>query len=132
MGFQKASADIKILLVEEKIMNNKDKANWELTLKNILYYIDNPADQDKMIEILNKYNDMLPDGKLKDTVQKFLLKGKKTYYEKVDFLIDDILNGKGDNERKKILSQMLEEMKPIVEQAERTFWNKLIDLFKWS
>ena len=113
-------------------MNNKDKANWELTLKNILYYIDNPADQDKMIEILNKYNDMLPDGKLKDTVQKFLLKGKKTYYEKVDFLIDDILNGKGDNERKKILSQMLEEMKPIVEQAERTFWNKLIDLFKWS
>ena len=113
-------------------MNNKDKANWELTLKNILYYIENPADQDKMIDILNKYNDMLPDGKLKDAVQKFLLKGKKTYYEKVDFLINDILNGKGDNERKKVLSQMLLEMQPIVEQAERTFWNKLMDLFKWS
>jgi hypothetical protein len=113
-------------------MNIKEKANWELTLKNILYYIEDPAEQNKMIGILNKYNEMLPDGKFKDAVQRFFLKGKKTYYEKVDYLIDDILTGKGDKERNKVLSQMLIEMQPVVEQAERTFWDKLIDLFKWS
>lgn len=113
-------------------MNIKEKANWELTLKNILYYIEDPTEQEKMLGILNKYNDMLPDGKLKDAVQRFFQKGKKTYYEKVDYLIKDILTGKGDKERNKVLSQMLAEMQPVVEQAERTFWDKLIDLFKWS
>ena len=39
-------------------MNIKEKANWELTLKNILYYIEDPAEQNKMIGILNKYNEM--------------------------------------------------------------------------
>ncbi len=78
------------------------------------------------------FNDMLPDGKFKDAVQRFFLKGKKTYYEKVNYLIEDILTGKGDKERNKVLSQMLTEMQPVVEQAERTFWDKLIDLFKWS
>lgn len=113
-------------------MKNAEKASWELTLKNILYYIEDPAEQEKMLGILNKYNDMLPDGKFKDAVQKFFLKGKKTYYEKVDYLIDDILSGKGDKDRNKILSKMLADMKPVVEQAERTFWDKLMDLFKWS
>lgn len=113
-------------------MNNKDKANWELTLKNILYYVDDSAEQDKMVGILNKYNEMLPDGKLKDAVQRFILSKKKSYYDKVDYLINDILNGKCDDERKKVLSQMLDEIKPIVEKAERTFWDKLRDLFKWS
>ena len=113
-------------------MNIKEKANCELTLKNILYYIEDPAAQDKMIGILNKYNDMLPDGKFKELVQKFFQKGKKTYYEKVDYLIEDILTGKGNNERNKVLSQMLDEIKPVVEKAERTFWDKVKDLFKWS
>ena len=88
-------------------MSNKEKANWELTLKNILYYIEDTKEQEKMIGILNKYNDMLPDGKIKDSIQKFFLNSKKSYYDKVDYLIDDILNGKNDDGRKKILSECL-------------------------
>lgn len=113
-------------------MKTAEKASWELTLKNILYYIEDPAEQEKMLGILKKYNDLLPDEKIKEAIQNFILSKKKNYYDKVDYLIKDILNGKGDKDRKKILSQMLAEMKPVVEQAERTFWDKLTDLFKWS
>ncbi len=113
-------------------MKNTEKANWEVTLKNILYYIEDSTEQDKMLGILIKYNNELPDGKVKDSIQNFILSKKKDYYDKVDYLIKDILNGKGDKKRNKVLSQMLAEMKPVVEQAERSFWDKLIDLFKWS
>lgn len=113
-------------------MKNAEKASWELTLKNILYYIEDSAEQEKMLGILKKYNDLLPDEKIKEAIQNFILSKKKNYYDKVDYLIKDILNGKGDKDRKKILSQMLAELKPVVEQAERTFWDKLTDLFKWS
>lgn len=113
-------------------MKNNEKASWELTLKNILYYVEDTNDQEEMLGILNKYNDKLPDGKLKDSAQKFFYKHKKSYYEKVDFLIDDILSGKGDKKRNEVLSQMLQEIKPTVEKAEKSFWDKLTDLFKWS
>lgn len=112
-------------------MKNKDKAKWEVTLKNILYFV-NENDRENMLKILNKYNDQLPDGKFKDLIQKTILNTKKSYYEKVDFLIDDILKGGTDIERKKVLSQLLDEIKPTVEKAEKNFWDKLKDLFKWS
>lgn len=112
-------------------MRNKDKANWELTLKNILYFVDE-GEQENMLTILKKYNDQLPDGPIKDWFQKLKLNAKKTYYEKVDYLVEDILNGGNDIERKKLLSQLLDEIKPIIDKAERNFWDKLKDLFKWS
>lgn len=113
-------------------MKEKDKAHWEMTLKNILYFVDDVDDQKNMIDILIKYNDQLPDGKLKDKFQKLILNGKKSYFDKVDYLVSDILNGGDDCERKKILSELLDEIKPTVEKAERNFWDKLKDLFKWS
>lgn len=112
-------------------MKNKDKANWEITLKNILYFVDE-SEQSKMIETLNKYNNQLPDGPVKDWLQKVKLDTRKTYYDKVDCLVHDILHGGNDIERKKVLLQLLEEIKPTVESAERNFWDKLKDLFKWS
>ena len=42
----------------------KEKANWEVTLKNILYYVDE-NEQDKVISILEKYEKKIPDGKMK-------------------------------------------------------------------
>ena len=113
-------------------MSDKLKAQWEVTLKNILYYVEDSTEQDKMLGILKKYNDQLPDGKLKDTWEKIILSTKKSYYDKVDYLISDILSGKLDNEKRRILSAMLNEIKPIVEHAERTFWDKLCALFRWS
>ncbi len=115
-------------------MKSKEKASVEATLKNILYFVEDKKDQEQMIEILNKYNDKLPDGAFKDKIQNFLLKSKKDYYEKVDFLVNDILNGskKSDKDIKNIISEMLNEIKNTLEKAERTFWDKLCDLFKWS
>lgn len=84
-----------------------------------------------MISTLKKYNDKIPNGKIKDKVQSFILNHKKDYYEKVDYLISDILNGKKDENRFSIISEMLNELQPILEQAERTFLDKLRDLFKW-
>lgn len=113
-------------------MSSKEKANYELTLKNLLYFVTDEIEQNKMIAILNEYNDQLPDGRIRDLFQKLIYNTKKDYYAKVDYLVDDILGGKMDAEKKKVLSQLVEKLKPTVEHAERSFWDKLCDLFKWS
>lgn len=115
-------------------MKTKEKANLEVTLKNILYYVEDEDDQKKMVEILKKYNEQLPDGRIKDKLQKFILETKKSYYDQVDYLVSDILDcsKKSDDEIKKVVSNMLNEIKGILEKAERTFWDRLCDLFKWS
>lgn len=112
----------------------KDKANLELILKNILYYIEDEQEQAKMIAILERYNDELPDGKLKDKIQKTYCKvAKRSYYEKVDFLINDILNGKIDTKEVKAkVKAMINELKPSVEVAQKTWWEKLMGLGEWS
>lgn len=112
----------------------KDKANLELILKNVLYYIEDEQEQAKMIAILERYNDELPDGKLKDKIQKTYCKvAKRSYYEKVDFLINDILNGKIDTKEVKAkVKAMINELKPSVEVAQKTWWEKLMGLGEWS
>ena len=55
-------------------MSNKQKAQWEVALKQILYFVEEPEEQNRMVEILKKYNDQLPDGKLRDGLQKLILK----------------------------------------------------------
>ena len=103
---------------------SKDKANMELILKNILYYIEDEQEQQKMIAILEKYNKLLPDGKYRDKVQTAYYKvAKKDYYEKVDFLVRDILNGKIDTEETKAkIRAMINELKPSVEAGQKTYW----------
>ena len=114
-------------------MSGKQKAKWEVALKEILYFVEDPTEQDRMVEILKKYNDKLPDSKIKDAYQKLILNTKRDYYDKVNYLIDDILNGnKADNNINKVVTELLNEIKPIVEKAEKTFWDKLYDLFTWS
>lgn len=115
-------------------MKNQEKAKIEATLKNILYFVEDEKDQEKMIEILKKYNHMLPDGRFKDGLQKLIFRLKKNYYDQVDCLVKDILNcpTKDDEKVNKIILDMLKEIKSTLEKAERTFWDRLCDLFKWS
>ena len=62
-----------------------------------------------------------------------IISALKDYYDKVDYLIDDILHGgKSENDRNRIITDLLNEIKPTVEKAERTMWDKICDLFKWS
>ena len=110
----------------------KEKANWELTLKNILYFIEDQKEQEKVINILIKYEQKIPDGKIKNYFQKLGLNSKKDYYSKIDYLVDDILEGKLDDETRKILNEMLNELKPTVEKAEKTFWERLISIIRGS
>ena len=111
----------------------KDKANMDLVLKNILYYIEDEQEQARVIAILERYNDELPDGKVKDRIQKAYCKvAKRSYYEKVDFLINDILNGKDTKEVKTKVKEMINELKPSVEVAQKSWWEKLIGLGEWS
>lgn len=113
-------------------MDKKEKNQLKLTIMNVLYYVDDKAEQDKMIAILEKYNARFPDSKLKDIIDKFIKNTKKDYYAKVDFLLKDIFEGKFENKEKDIIREMLSEIKPIFEQAQRTIWDQFVDLFKWS
>ena len=110
----------------------KEKAQLETQIKNILYFVEDNSEQQKMIGILTKTCDQLPDGKLKDGFQKFIYSTKTTYYEKVDYLVRDILNSIWDDNTKAIISRMIDEIQPVAEKAERTIWDKLRDYFKWS
>lgn len=109
----------------------KEKANWEMTLKNILYYVDE-NDQQRVLDILVKYEEKIPDNKIKNFIQKIILKSKKDYHSKVDYLVDDILDGKFDNNTRKVLNQLILELKPDIEKAEKTFWERLISIFQGS
>ena len=113
-------------------MDKKEKARLELTIKNILYYIEDETEQAKMIEILMRFESQLKDTKLKNIFDKWILSSKKNYYDKVDHLVDDILGGKIENDDKKIINNMLNEIKPAVEKAEKNLWEKLLRLFDWS
>ena len=110
----------------------KEHASWEITLKNILYYIEDEKEQQKVIEILTKYEEKIQDNRFKNCFQKLILNTKKDYYAKVDYLIADILEGKWEPNIKHILADMLLELKPDVEKAEKTFWDRLISIFKGS
>jgi hypothetical protein len=81
-----------------------DKERTQLKAK-FLYLISlvEDKDQDSVIEVLESTEDLLPDGKLKDKIQKALRRRKK-YYDKADNAISDILDTPlNDNDRKIIL-----------------------------
>ena len=111
---------------------SKEKYQIEATLKNILYFVDDANEQNRMISILEKYNNEMPDGKFKDWLQKQLYKTKGDYYAKVDFLVDDLLSGKNVKNHKDKINQLIQELKPIVEKGEKSFWEKFCNLFNWS
>ena len=70
-------------------MDKKEKKHLELTIKNILYYVDDKKEQEKIIEILKKYNGKFPDSKIKDFFDKIIYSTKQDYFDKIDTLIKE-------------------------------------------
>lgn len=110
---------------------NEMKKRLEATLEGILYFV-SEDEQDSMLAIVKKYNDRLPDSKIKDKWESIIFNIKKDYYSKMEALIKDIIDSKYDTNNKKIISEMLDELQPGIEHGQKSFWNKLKDLFKWS
>lgn len=54
----------------------REQASWEITLKNILYYIEGEKEQQKVIDILNKYEAKIQDNKIKNCFQKIIYNTK--------------------------------------------------------
>lgn len=113
-------------------MNKKEKKQLELQIKQILYFVEKKEEQDKMINLLTEYNDKLPDGKFKDGFQKWALKFKNDYYDRVDHLVGDIFDGTITNNDKKIIQELLQKIRPVIEEAEKNLWQKFVDLMNWS
>lgn len=113
-------------------MKKKDRKHLELTVKNILYYVEDKVEQERMLQILEEYNNKLPDSKFKDFLDKIVYKSKKDYFDKIDHLISDIFDRSLNNEEKNIVKQMLNAIKPTIKKAESTIWDKLMKLFDWS
>lgn len=113
-------------------MTTKEKEIMELALKNILYHIEDLDEQKKMISMLEDCEKQFPDSKIKNLIEKIILKSKKGYCKKVDYLIDIILDDVSNKEQKNTIYRLLEQIKPFVEKAEKNMWDKLMNLFKWS
>ena len=114
-------------------MNERvEKKRLMITIKNILYFVEDKKERDRLLSILEKYNDMLPDSKFKDMIDKFRKKFTIDYYGMVDYFVDDILDGKMTEEKKKIITQMLNEIQPVVNSGSRSLLEKFFDLFSWD
>jgi len=113
-------------------VDKKEKKQLEVQIKQILYFVENKTEQGKMIAILEEYNNKIPDGGLKDKIQKWIGKTKKDYFDKADFLVGDIFDGNLGVNEKKIIKEMIGKIRPIIEQAEKSLWEKFINLFNWS
>ncbi|MDD4154736.1 MAG: hypothetical protein PHT30_04955 [Bacilli bacterium] len=106
-----------------------DKERTQLKAK-FLYLISlvEDKDQDSVIEVLESTEDLLPDGKLKDKIQKALRRRKK-YYDKADNAISDILDTPlNDNDRKIILDCLL-RIRKIIEKSQTTLWDQIMEWF---
>lgn len=113
-------------------MEKKELKQIEVTLKNILYFVEDKKEQEKVIKILEECEARMSDSKLKNSIDKFFKKFKRDYFEVVDFLVKDILYGVISNEERKIVYDMLNQLKPTIEVGKKSFLDKLIDLFSWS
>lgn len=113
-------------------MEKKERKQIEVTLKSILYFIDDEKDRKKVLDILINCEHQMGDSKWKNKIDEKILRFKTNYYDKIDFLIEDILSSKLDETKTKIIYATIEQLKPSYETAQRNFWDKLKDLFTWS
>jgi NADPH-dependent glutamate synthase beta subunit-like oxidoreductase len=123
---------VQLELKGDRNVDKKEKKQLEVQIKQILYFVENKTEQGKMIAILEEYNNKIPDGGLKDKIQKWIGKTKKDYFDKVDFLVGDIFDGNLGVNEKKIIKEMIGKIRQIIEQAEKSLWEKFINLFNWS
>jgi hypothetical protein len=47
-------------------------------------------------------------------------------------LIKDIFDGNLKEKERDVILELLDKINPIIENAERTFWDKVRNLIKWS
>lgn len=116
-------------------MDKKEKKSIEITLKGIIYFITSESEQKKVLQILKECESKMNDGKLKDKIDSILLRFKDNYFDKVDYLIEDILSSKMTEANKKVIYEMVNKLQPAVEEAQKkksSFWDNLRELFKWS
>lgn len=113
-------------------MDKKERKKVEVTLKNILYFIDDESEQNRVIEALKRCENKMNDSKIKNKIDKFLMMLKKDYYSIVDFLVDDILSGDINSSEKKAIYELIDELSPSIESGKKCFLEKLKNLFDWS
>ena len=106
----------------------KEKADIEFTLKNILYFVDD-EDKERVIEILEKYEEEIPDNLVVDFLQKCKRKRIEDYYDKVDYLVRDILHCKDNWKNKNKIKELVLELEKITKKAEDNFWASFWETF---
>ncbi|HPO11741.1 MAG TPA: hypothetical protein PLM63_04105 [bacterium] len=91
----------------------------EVILKYELYFIEDKVKQEVAISILKEYCEKLPDSKLKDKVEKIILKYKKDYFELVDFLVKDIIDSKKTEGNLKIIQQLIKKIRKMANKLQK-------------
>lgn len=84
-------------------MNEKEKKTIEITLKGIIYFITSETEQKNVLQILEECESKMNDNKLKDKIDSVLLKFKDDYFDKINFLIENILSSKMTEANKKVI-----------------------------
>lgn len=114
-------------------MDKKQRKRAELTLKNLLYYIDDQNKQKEVIALLDDCESKMNDSKLKNRIDDIIRKFKENdYFDLVDFLVDDILSSKMGLKEKKAYNDLLEGLKKLLDDGYKSFKDKFFDLFSWS
>lgn len=109
----------------EKLLKMKYKGK----LYSLLCLVEDENKQKQVIDLLSRYEQKIPDSKIKDALQKMLRKNKK-YDSLCDSYVNDLLDNRLDANTRNILANLLEELRSIVENDSKNWWDTFIDWFK--
>ncbi|MCH3976050.1 MAG: hypothetical protein LKE36_00325 [Bacilli bacterium] len=107
---------------------DKERTEYKAKLLNLIAMIGDKENQRHVIAILEKTEEKLPDSKVKDKIQKMIRKNK-SYYDKADALITDILDHKLDINQRNIVLECLASLRAIIEGQQKNWWDQFVEWF---
>ena len=108
---------------------DKERMQIKAKLLNYLAYVDDNQKQNKIIQLLQKYEQKLPDGKLIDSLQKMKRK-RMNYYSLCEDLVNDLLDKGITNNSRAVLNDLIDELTPLVANEPKNWWEQFVDWFK--
>lgn len=111
--------------------SKSEKFKYKANLYNLLCLVEDQQKQKQVLDLLSRYEAKIPDPKLKNEIQK-LFRKNKTYEELCESYVEDMLEGKLNDSTKLVISQLLVELRNLIENEPKNWWDKFIGWFKNS
>lgn len=107
---------------------DKERNSYKGKLFSLVSMVEDKDNQSKVILLLEQTEEKLPDSKVKDKIQRMFRKNK-SYDDKADALITDILDKKLDANAKNIVLECIKSLREIIEGQQKNWWDQFVEWF---